>query len=50
MTIKESRLERRMEATADEGSMRRKAIPLLPALIGTLAVMNVASVIMALIE
>jgi hypothetical protein len=49
MTPKGSHLESRAEAIGD-GKARRISIPLVPTLLGALAVVNVASVVLVLIE
>ncbi len=50
MTINGSHPNARSGSTHDDGDARRICIPLIPTLLGALAVMNIASVIMVLIE
>jgi hypothetical protein len=49
MAIKDSRLESHTEAACDRAAWR-PGIPWFPALLGVLAVLNVASVVMVLME
>ena len=49
MAIKRSHLICQNEAACD-GTVRRLGVPMIPALLGVLAVLNVASVVMVLME
>jgi hypothetical protein len=49
MAIKRSHLAGHDEAACD-GTVRRLAVPVIPTLLGVLAILNVASVVMVLME
>jgi hypothetical protein len=49
MAIKESHLESLTEAACDRASWRLR-LPLFPTLLGALAILNIASVVMVLME
>ncbi len=50
MTINGSHPEARGGSAHEDGDARRICIPLFPTLLGVLAIMNVASVVMVLLE